>query len=622
MGKLVFQWVAYAFRRYPTRSALIVILSLLTSVADGLSVSLLIPFLATLFNSESITAAGGGRLVEFLHEIGGIAGPGNELLVISGAIVGLVAIRCVLAYCEGQLSAWMAGRISMEIRSRIHANLLGVGYEFIRLRGNGRLLNALDNEAWKTTEAITTIFGLFTVVGTILACITLLLLISWKLTLLVLVLVGVVSLLRRLLDGWTRRLSKQKVVAGEELYERAVELFDGMRMIRAFGREDDAQQRYDKASHRLFEVDLELSGVDRGAQGVQEVLHAVIFAGVIFIALAMGIQEAPLIAFLALFHRLQPQVKALDEARTNLLSRSASVEAVSELLGLEQWSARATGTRTLTKLMSTIQFDGVTFAYAGKDAERRNAIEDVSLTIPVGRTTAIVGWSGAGKSTLTNLLFRFHDPESGSISIDGVPLTEIDLDWWRSQLAIAGQDSDLMSGTIRENIAYARPDASDEEVAEAARLASIDAFIATLPHGYDTKIGARGVLLSGGQRQRIGLARAFLRKEGILLLDEATNSLDSMTESEVYQSLQGISGGRTMIVIAHRLSTTRMADHVIVLSHGRVVEAGAPADLYRGGGLFSKMVQLQEMNYLVADDDAEGAATELPEDDALPAPLS
>ena len=242
------------------------------------------------------------------------------------------------------------------------------------------------------------------------------------------------------------------------------------------------------------------------------------------------------------------------------------------------------------------------------------------MTIPIGRTTAIVGWSGAGKSTLPNLLFRFHDPETGAISVDGVPLTDIDLDWWRNQLAIAGQDSELMGGTIRENIAYARPDASDDEVAEAARLACIDEFITTLPHGYDTKIGARGVLLSGGQRQRIGLARAFLRKDGILLLDEATNSLDSMTESEVYQSLQAMRDGRTMIVIAHRLSTTRLADHVIVLSHGRVVETGSPAELYKSGGLFSKMVQLQEMDYLLDGDDSDIGATPVLVDDDMPAP--
>jgi subfamily B ATP-binding cassette protein MsbA len=212
--------------------------------------------------------------------------------------------------------------------------------------------------------------------------------------------------------------------------------------------------------------------------------------------------------------------------------------------------------------------------------------------------TAIVGVSGAGKTTLSNLLFRFHDPQSGQITVDGVPLTEIDLSWWRRQLSIAGQDADLISGTIRDNIAYGLSEVAADRVVDAARKASAHAFISALPMGYDTRVGERGILLSGGQRQRIGLARALIRESGILVLDEATNSLDSMTEAEVLASLEALHG-TTVIVIAHRLSTTRMADQIVVLSGGRVVESGTPAVLYQEDGLFSKMVKLQELSHIV-----------------------
>lgn len=599
MDKLVFQWIASAVRRYPYHSGLLLTLSILTSIADGLSVSLIIPLIATLFEGTNLAATDNSMLVKILGQISRIAGPGNELAAIAGTIVALVALRSFLAFWDGEIANRISVRISHEIRSKIHANLLGVNYEYISLNDNGHLLNTLDGETWRTTDAITTVFGLCTNVCMILAFTTILLLVSWQLTIIVVVLVGSVSLLRRLLDKRARNLSDRIVNASEELSERAIELFDGMRMVRAFGRETRAQEEYEAASQRLIGVSLRMNRLSLLASAGQETIYAVIFAVVIFIAIGLGISNTAMIAFLALLHRMQPHVKALDEGRTHLVSLSGSVRAVSELLNLKQWSERATGTRKLHSLRKGVSFQNVSFAYSGKSAERRSAIDDVSCEIPIGKTTALVGWSGAGKSTLTNLMLRFYDPDAGTIAVDGVPLQDIDLDWWRSNLAIAGQDADLISGTIRDNIAYASPDASDAAVAEAARQANIHDFIMSLPKGYATEVGGRGLLLSGGQRQRVGLARAMLRKDAILILDEATNALDSMSESEVFKSLEALHGKRTVLVIAHRLSTTRMADQVIVLANGKVVESGAPADLYRQGGIFAKMVQLQELNHIV-----------------------
>ena len=607
MDKLVLQWLGHAIRKYPLHSGALVFFSLLSSVADGLSVSLIIPLLATLFSGAGISTDDGGILMSVLNRISSIAGPGNELYAIAGAIVGLVALRSVLVHWDSQIANWISGNISHEIRSRIHANLLGSDYEYIALNDNGRLLNTLDGETWRTTDAITTIFGLFTNVCMIVAFTTVLLLISWQLTVIVLVMVGTVSLLRRLLDAQTRKLSAETVEAAEDLSERAVELFDSMRMVRAFGREGRTQADYEASSMRLFGISMRISRLTSLASAGQETLYAIIFAVVIFIALGLNVSEASMIAFLALLHRMQPHVKALDEGRTHLISLSASVKAVSDLLDLRQWSTHATGQGRLDQLHDGIRFDNVSFTYSGKSAERRNAIEDVTCTIAIGQTTALVGWSGAGKSTLINLLMRFYDPDAGSISVDGVPLADLDLDWWRSRLAIAGQDADLITGSIRDNIAYARPDATIEEIAEAARQANIHDFIASLPKGYETDVGSRGLLLSGGQRQRIGLARAILRRDSILILDEATNALDSMSESEVFKSLHALQGKRTVIIIAHRLSTTRMADQVLVLAHGKVAEAGAPAELYRRGGLFTKMAQLQELDHIV------GRVAEAPE---------
>ena len=253
----------------------------------------------------------------------------------------------------------------------------------------------------------------------------------------------------------------------------------------------------------------------------------------------LGIGQAALIAYLALLRRMQPYIQALDEARLNLASLSASVNAVSELLSLRPWAADAVGGQTLAELKEGVRFEHVTFAYRGKDQEIRNAVEDISLTIPVGKTTAIVGLSGAGKSTLINLLFRFHDPFEGRITVDGVPLTKIDLSWWRRQLAIAGQDADLINGTIRENIAYGLPDISPDAILEAARKACADGFISELPKGYETRVGERGVLLSAGQRQRIGLARALVRDGG----DPGAGRGDQCHRQHDRSRSDGVAGG-------------------------------------------------------------------------------
>jgi ABC-type multidrug transport system fused ATPase/permease subunit len=605
MNKLVYQWVAKAFREFPLQASLLLALSLLTSVADGLSITLLIPLLATLFEGQGFAGSGGGRLVDMLQRAAMIAGPENRLEVIAGLIVGLVTLRSVLSYWDSRIVTWMSGQISHQIRSRIHANLLGVDYQFIFVNDNGQLLNTLDGETWHTTEAITSVFGLFTNLCMVIAFTTILLFISWELTLLVAILVMVISLLRRTIDKRIRLLGEQVLKASEDLSSRSCELFDSMRMIRAFSRESQAQRAYEEASLRLFGLNLRINNLGSFASATQEVLYALVFASMIFVAIGMGIGGAALVAFLALLHRLQPHVKQFDETRTNLLALAGSVGAVSRLLELEQWSGRARGQRTLPKLTGGVRFDDVTFSYAGKARERRNALDALTLFLPFGKTTAIVGSSGAGKSTLTNLLFRFHDPEAGSISVDGVPLQDIDLGWWRSQLSISGQDTDLVSGTLRENIAYARPDADDAAIEEAARAADIHDFIVSLPMGYKTQVGTRGVLLSGGQRQRIQLARALLRKDGILILDEATNALDSMTESEVFKAFESLHGKRTIIIIAHRLSTTRMADQVIVLANGRVAEQGPPSELYRSGGIFAKMVELQELSYMINSAEAD-----------------
>jgi ABC-type multidrug transport system fused ATPase/permease subunit len=237
-----------------------------------------------------------------------------------------------------------------------------------------------------------------------------------------------------------------------------------------------------------------------------------------------------------------------------------------------------------------VTFDNVTFAYARTE---RSALHEVSFEVPAGKTVAVVGRSGAGKTTAAHLLLRFWDPQAGQIRVQSEDVRQLKLDDLRGLIALVAQDTYLFNTTLRDNIRLGRPEATDDEVLEAARAANVDEFAQALPEGYDTPVGERGLQLSGGQRQRVSIARALLKNAPILVLDEATSHLDAVSEAEVRQALDRLSRGRTTLVIAHRLSTIREADTIIVLDEGRVVECGTHAELVALDGLYSHLIASQ-----------------------------
>lgn len=593
--KAVQRWFGKAVRRYPARSAALVVLSVLTSLTEGMSISLLIPFFSTLLSGVSARPALPGPLGKFLDAVTAWTTAAGGLLTLSVLIVGLVAFTAVLKYGERTIASRISSLVSWDLRRRIHANLLRTDYEYICINDSGRLLNALDSQTWSATDAISAYFRLIASTWMVGVFTVLLLLISWRLTVAVGLLVALVWLATSPFNRRARALGVRSVSAAGALTDRGIELFDAMRMIRAYGREDEVQRRYEDESREMYELGVRSERVVALAGGLREMLYAAAVVCAVFIGLGLGLGGAVLVGYLALLHRLQPHVRAIDDLRMNLASLEASSEELAQLEALPVARLDSGDALQLPALKEAIRFEAVSFAYAGKDQEQRNALDGVSLEIPFGKVTALVGWSGAGKTTLTNLLFRFYDPKAGRITVDGTPLTQLDLDWWRSRLAIAGQDADLVDGSIADNIACGRTGASREAVIEAAKRASAHAFIEALPLGYETRVGGRGVLLSGGQRQRIGLARAFMREDAVLVLDEATNALDSMTEDQVLRAIEALKGRATVVVIAHRLSTTRMADQIVVLAAGRVAEAGTARELMRRNGLYARMAALQEL---------------------------
>ena len=580
-------------RLYPWSIPATIVLGILSSLSEGLGISLFIPLLQSIQQTGSQTASGNFFLNSINHIFSGISSD-YRFLLIAGFIFACILLKSCLAYSNATLFAWLNSQISHRLRSGIFNQLLSVSYSYLESNDTGRFINTLATETWQTSRALSVFVNLIIDVCTILVFAVFLLLISWRLTLWVSVAIVLISITIQTVTRQVKSLGQAAVQANKSLADRVWEGLGGMRVIRAFGRESYEQSRFDGASERVrssfFKLDM-LSGI---VSPLSETLSAALLLFILVVALKADQATLPtLLTFVFILYRLQPKVKQVDGSRVALASLISSVEDVNALLDRSDKPYLVSGKIPFQGLQRSISFEAVTFHY---DTHKQPAVQDISLYIPQGKTTALVGPSGAGKSTLVSLLCRFSDPDAGEITVDGCPLSHLDLNSWRNRIAIVSQDIYMFSTTIRENIAYGRLEATDDEIVVAAQLANAHEFIVQLPYGYETNVGDRGVRLSGGQRQRIALARAIIRNPEILILDEATNALDSIAEDLIQEALKTLSQNRTVIVIAHRLSTIEQADQIIVLNEGRVAEQGNLQQLLDIDGLFSKLYQLQYRN--------------------------
>lgn len=578
---------------YPWAIPVIITLGILSSLSEGLGISLFIPLLQSLAHANTQTPSS-NFLVRYLNQIFIYISPNDRLIIIALCIVGSIIFKNSLAYSNGILFAWLNSRISHRLRSRIFHQFLSVSYSFLESQESGKLMNILASETWRTSQALATFVGLIITTSTIAVYGVLLLLISWQLTLTVFILMLLISLCIQFITRSVKTLGEQAVEANSALATQMWEGFSGMKVIRAFGRESYEQERFNKASKKVSHTFLKLDILSGSVSPISEVLSVILLMCILVIALLQDRGSLPtLLTFIFILYRLQPQVKQLDSARVNLIGLTSAVNEVMSLLNRSDKPYIYSGHIPFNYLKQSICFESVSFFY---NSLEKPAVQDISICINQGKTTAIVGPSGAGKSTLIGLLCRFYDTTFGKIYVDNLPLQELDLTDWRHQIAIVSQDVYMFSTTVLENIAYGKLDATKNEIVAAAKLANAHEFISQLPQGYDTKVGDRGVRLSGGQRQRIALARAIVRNPQILILDEATNALDSISEHLIQEALNTLSQNRTVIVIAHRLSTIEQADNIIVLSEGRVIEQGNLQQLVKLDGMFARLYRLQYRN--------------------------
>jgi len=565
--------------------SMIIILGVLTALSEGLSISLLVP----LIQNQMGTADAGviGRMTAVFQGI-----PAERRLWWIGvSILMLVVLKNVLSYSYSLLFQWVNASISHRLRCGIFHQLLSVSQSYLDGHDSGKLLNTLGTDTWRVSSAFAVLANMI-----INACMTLtlgslLLLISWKLTLITGCLLLLISQIVQRLTGRAKQLGLQATAASATLSQRMLETFHGLRLVRAFGRESHEQNRFDVASGTVRKIFWKLESTSALVHPLSEVLTASLLLGIVAVmAMRAPGQMAASLTFLILLYRLQPRIRQFDSDRVALNAFSASVEEVRKLLDETDKPYLRSGARVLNSIEKGIVLENVSLYY---DSAKGPALDEVTCSINSGETTALVGPSGAGKSSLISLVCRFYDPSSGRLLIDGIPLQELDLAWWRSQIAVVSQDVHLFNASVAENIIYGKLDATREELLEAARKAHALEFIEGLPDGFETVLGDWGLLLSGGQRQRVALARAFIRDPQILILDEATNSLDLISETVVQDALEEFGRGRTIVIIAHRISTIEHADKVIVLDSGKVVESGSVTQLLSKGGLFSRFYALQ-----------------------------
>ena len=576
------------FRFHPWGFPLICLLGILSSLAEGIGIGLFIPFFENLEHGAHLDSD--VWIVDALGALFASVSPERRLLVICLCILLSIVAKAALSFANRCLFHWLDARIIHRLRSMMVDQLLRVDYRYLERTQTGTLVNTLGNETWRTSEALAELVNFIIKASALAVYGLLLLLISWQVTLLVLMVMAFITLLLRRITRYAESLGQEATRASNEATIREIELVTAMKAIRTNNREGYEQRKFDTASKRAVDAIRRVAVTREWVSPVYEMLAGGFLVAILYISLGSGQPLSALLVFLFVLFRLQPFVKGLDESRVHVASLGGAVDAVTKLLDDTKITAGDAGQERFDGLQKEIRLDRVTFHY---DRNEPPALQEISARLPAGRTIALVGHSGAGKTTLVNLIARLYDVDSGELTADSIPLRQLDVVSWRQRMAVVNQEPYLFNATVRANIAYGRPDASFEEIVAAARDAEADGFIRELPAGYDTVLGEHGVRLSGGERQRIVLARAIVRKPDILILDEATNALDNISEQAIRKALNRIRVGRTVLIIAHRLSTITHADLILVLKNGRVVEQGTYEQLIDRAGDFANLYRAE-----------------------------
>lgn len=585
--------------------AMNILCNILMAISMVISIPIIIPFFQILFNRTEVpteeVAFSISNVQEWLtfsfSKLIQTQGKESALVIVCIAFVTIFFLKNLFRYLSLVFMAQVRNGIVRDVRNRIFKKYMSLPLAFFTRGRKGDLISRISTDVQEIEYSILNVIeSIFKEPIVIVGSIVFMLVTSVKLTLFVFVLILFTVFIVGRISRNLKRQSKSVQNQLADLVIHVEENLNGMRVVQGFNAQEYQQSRFDKMNDRyrsllnriMFRRDL--------SSPLSEVLGISIVAVLLWYGTHLvfkdQLQPETFFAFLYAFFNVIAPSKTFSSAYYHIQKGLAAVDRMNEILDTDESIPEIKEPVPIKSFTDKIEFKNVGFQYS---TEGEAVLKDINITIPKGKVIAIVGSSGSGKSTLTDLLPRFHDVTEGAITIDDIDLRSYKLQDLRSLMGIVNQDPVLFHDTIFNNIAFGKPGATQDEVEKAARIAHIHDFIVSLPQGYDTIVGDRGSTLSGGERQRMTLARALLINPPILILDEATASLDSKSERLVQEALQSVMEGRTCIVIAHRLSTIQHADQILVLQQGRIIESGTHHDLLQRKGEYAKFVGLQWM---------------------------
>ena len=564
--------------------ALVVVIGLAASAAESIGLALIVPLVQIVLQDGGLSDV---PVIEDVFLFLGLQGANGTQIALT--IATFIVAGAVLIYLNLVLATILAQRMLHRTRMEIFETALHGPILKDDALQSGKFMNYIMRETFKGSEAMHGVLSMIINSVAALVFVTILILISPQFTLVIVLLALAMTLLISLATWRSKRLSEISVKLNNKLVGTLSDFVAGIRVVRGMGSEDHERGRIGNLSRDVRNNTAWLWAYADLQLPITSLMSMFTIGVIVWLAIANGDPISSISGYIAIVHRLQPRISAIVTQFAVLRGSAGSISAVYEALPDRQVTPRTWHAHPGSG--QPIKFRDVGATYPGL-SER--AVRDISFTLLPGQVTAIVGRSGAGKSTIVNVLLRFLPPDRGTVQVGERNLFDIDPEQWHHRLAFVEQDAYIFDVSIRENIAYARPDADLASIRKAARTAQADDFIMGLPDGYDTVIGAEGIDLSKGQRQRLAIARAILRDPDILILDEATNALDRPTEHALRNALQQGRGTRTTLVIAHRLETVENADHVIVMEDGRIVEQGTAQQLSGRAGVFADLFKTPE----------------------------
>jgi len=517
------------------------------------------------------------------------------LLSFAALAVLVIAIAGALSsYAEKYLTTSVGQWVMHDLRRILYHHIQRLSLSYHDKKRTGDLISTVTSDIASIQDVISNVLlGVVVNVMTLLGMIAVMFYLNWRFTLIAL---SVAPALALVVYSFTRRIkqaSREVRKKEGEVVSILEEVLSSIRVVKAFTREDYEQRRFERQSEESVEMALRARGVKAKLAPIVQVIVAggtcvVLWYGTRLV-LSGQLTSGSLLVFLLYLGKMYKPMRELSKMTDTISKAVVGFERIQEVLDTERLVRNLRGSRNAPRFKGQIEFDHVYFAYE----DGNPILKDLNLNIKPGQVAALVGPTGAGKTTIVSLIPRFYDPTAGTVKIDGTDVRKFKIKSVRQQISFVLQESLLFRATIRQNIAYGRPEAKREEIVEAAKLANAHEFIEKLPQGYDTMVGERGETLSGGQRQRIAIARAVIRNAPILILDEPSSGLDAVSEELVFDALTRLMEGKTSIVIAHRLSTIRRADVIFVIDKGVVVERGTHEELLALGGLYSEFYEIQ-----------------------------